>query len=350
MRVHPRAALLCACWAATAAAHSADVIVVRLGGAEAHALTEHVALSPWALGLLAPGLGAPGRDLGQADLDRQASGLEAAVWEDMPLTAAGRGCVRTARGARIRGPLLELTADFRCPDGELAQTFRFLSRLPPPFRVVLDSDVHGVHAQGFAQGDVQRVLIPAEGPSAVASLGGWVRLGVLHILTGYDHVAFLVALLLAGGTWRRLLVLVTSFTVAHSLTLGATALGFVPFQLAQQRWAEVAIAASVVYVAAENLLQARPRHRPWITFAFGLVHGFGFASVLKAYGLEASAAVGLLGFNLGVEVGQLALVAAVFPAVLALGRVPDLQRRITQLASLGIVCLGGYWLVHRLLE
>jgi hypothetical protein len=145
----------------------------------------------------------------------------------------------------------------------------------------------------------------------------YLRLGVEHIFTGYDHIAFLFGLLVIAGREgvrrgaRRILGVVTAFTLAHSVTLIASALGLVAIP---PRIVEPAIALSIVYVGVENLVQPAPAHRFALTFGFGLVHGFGFASVLREIGLpHKGLLLSLVSFNVGVELGQLAVVAAVLP-------------------------------------
>ena len=161
-------------------------------------------------------------------------------------------------------------------------------------------------------------------------------LGVEHIFTGYDHLAFLFGLLIiaarAGvpsndealnddGKRRGLgyvVRIVTAFTIAHSLTLGAAALGWV---VLSSRLVESFIAVSIGYVALENIIVPAPRHRFLLTFCFGLVHGFGFASVLQQIGLPRVGVLwSLLSFNIGVELGQLSVVMLGFPALLLLAR------------------------------
>ncbi len=179
---------------------------------------------------------------------------------------------------------------------------------------------------------------------------GWfdfVRLGVEHILTGYDHLLFLVALLAtARGTWSVVRI-VTAFTLAHSVTLSIGALGIVTIS---DRIIEPLIAATIVWVALENLFAAEPDRRRWIwSFGFGLVHGLGFASALGELGLKGVTLVrGLVGFNLGVEIGQLLFVAVLLPAQvwLSRGRGAWLTPR---LASLAVALIGTYWLVERIL-
>lgn len=153
--------------------------------------------------------------------------------------------------------------------------------------------------------------------------GTYLRLGMEHIWGGVDHLLFVLALLLLVQGWRRVVGTVTAFTVAHSITLAAATLGFVHVP---QKPVEATIALSIVFVAAEIVRgrQGKPgwtARWPWvIAFLFGLLHGFGFASALNEVGLPQHAIpVALLFFNLGVEIGQLLFIAAVF-ATVALGR------------------------------
>jgi len=143
--------------------------------------------------------------------------------------------------------------------------------------------------------------------------------------------------------------MVTAFTLAHSLTLGAAALGFVALDAERTRWVEAAIAASIIYVAVENLVLREHRHRALVTFLFGLVHGFGFASVLSGYGLGRSVATGPLGFNLGVELGQALVVLALLPLVRLVQRRPALNAWSVRGVSAGLVLVGSYWLLERTL-
>lgn len=169
-------------------------------------------------------------------------------------------------------------------------------------------------------------------------------LGIEHILTGYDHLAFLVMLLVATHAVRDLFWVITSFTVAHSITLSAASLGWV---VASAQWVEPLILATIVYVAVENLITARPRARVALTFAFGLVHGLGFASALSEGPLARGEEVlALLAFNLGVEVGQLAFLALAYPLWRALARVAPRAGR--WILALGVIALCIYWFIDRL--
>ena len=218
------------------------------------------------------------------------------------------------------------------------------------------------------------VLVPGE-PAAVFALQagaasgpggfiGFVAEGVHHILTGFDHLLFLLALLLPAVLvrgpqgWRAapalkpvlwdVLRVVTAFTVAHSITLALAVLDVVN---PPSRWVESLIAASVVLAALNNLHPLLAERRWMITFAFGLVHGFGFAGALKDLGLNAGSLAGpLLGFNLGVELGQLALVALFVPLAWLL-RPTVAYRRAAMLGGSSVIAmLALVWLAERALN
>jgi hypothetical protein len=175
----------------------------------------------------------------------------------------------------------------------------------------------------------------------------FVLLGIEHILTGWDHLLFLLVLLLRGGGWLSLLRIVTAFTLAHSATLALAALDVVTLP---DRLVEAVIALSIALVAGENLLFRSPAPRRWlISFGFGLVHGFGFSSVLREIGLPAQGLVlSLLGFNVGVELGQALVVALALPA-LALLRHTRWEMRVIRAASLAILLVGAILFVERTL-
>ncbi len=222
--------------------------------------------------------------------------------------------------------------------------------LPANYKVVLGSSVQGEQGQRFADASQPTLVVSEpgqEGQEKPSGLLEWIGLGLTHIFAGIDHLAFLLALLLVGGSFRRVLLLVTAFTVAHSLTLGATALGFILLDEARTRWVEAAIAVSIIWVAVENLVLREHRHRAVLTFLFGLIHGFGFASVLRGYGLGDSVVTGLFGFNLGVELGQTAVVAALLPLVRLVQRRPRVHQPTVRALSLLILAAGGYWLMER---
>jgi hydrogenase/urease accessory protein HupE len=173
-------------------------------------------------------------------------------------------------------------------------------------------------------------------------------LGIGHILTGYDHLLFLLGLLVACRRLRTMVVIITCFTLAHSITLALAALGLV---VIPSRIVEPLIAASIVFVGVENLVRREePPHRWLLAFFFGLIHGFGFASALREAGLGqsgAALAVPLFSFNLGVELGQLGLVAVVFPLLLWLRARPAFVRVGPPVVSALVAVAGLFWLLQR---
>lgn len=204
---------------------------------------------------------------------------------------------------------------------------------------------------------VQSSFLVEAAPSAITVSATYAWLGIEHILTGYDHLLFVLALVLLVKGWRRLLATVTAFTVAHSLTLAAATLGYVH---APQKPIEAVIALSIVFVAAEiiHLRRGEPaliQRRPWIVaFIFGLLHGLGFAGALSEVGLPENAIpLALLCFNVGVELGQIAFIAAVmvFLTVARRFEFPKLVgQHMTSLTATGIGALGAFWCFERIMQ
>jgi hydrogenase/urease accessory protein HupE len=199
-------------------------------------------------------------------------------------------------------------------------------------------------------------FVVAAAPRALEVARTYVVLGIEHILTGFDHLLFVLALLILVKGPRRLIATITAFTLAHSLTLAAASLGLVHLPGPP---VEASIALSIVFVAAE-IIRARQGHPgltqryPWmVAFTFGLLHGLGFASALAQVGLpQASIPVALLFFNVGVELGQLMFIAAVFGAIAIARRIlrriplhpPGWLWRVPPYAIGG---LASYWLFER---
>lgn len=229
-----------------------------------------------------------------------------------------------------------------CPGGgEGRYTAGFLATLGAAHR-------HHVEALGepVAVLDASRPTATFTGESAPAEVARrFFALGVEHIWTGWDHLAFLGGLLLAATRLRGMLWIVTGFTVAHSITLSLAALGLVNLS---PMLVEPAIAATIAYVGVENFWRPGVRRRVAVTFVLGLVHGFGFAGLLRELGLpKGSLALALGTFNLGVEVGQAAVVAAVAPLLLWARRRPWWETRAVPVASAALVFAGLYWFVER---
>lgn len=183
----------------------------------------------------------------------------------------------------------------------------------------------------------------------------FVASGIEHILIGPDHILFLIGLLLLGGAVRRLALIVTAFTIGHSITLSLAALDLVS---PPSQFIEPLIALTIVVVGADNLLVLRNADRTanratdiraWLAAGFGLIHGFGFAYVLKQFGLP-PAALGwsLFAFNLGVEFGQLLIVGVVAGALLAVRRQSiAAAHRVAMAGSIAVILAGLYWFVER---
>jgi hypothetical protein len=246
---------------------------------------------------------------------------------------------------------LRLVGTFRCARPIERVTIRvgLVERLPRGHVHLAEVVVGGQRQEHVARAGSASFEVRA-GASAWSVLRRFLALGVGHILSGPDHLAFVVGLLLLGGSWRALAAVISSFTLAHSLTLALSALRVLD---APARVVEPLIAASVVYVAVEGL-RARSGGAPptarrgAVAFAFGLVHGLGFADVLRELGLAPGRlATSLVAFNVGVELGQLAIVAVALPAVAALRRAPAIGVPVLRAGSLVIGGAGLAWLVAR---
>jgi len=175
----------------------------------------------------------------------------------------------------------------------------------------------------------------------------FIQSGIHHIMIGPDHILFLIGLLLLGGTWKTLLGIVTAFTVGHSITLSLAALNVVtpPASII-----EPAIALSIVFVGADNLVRGDGRDlRAWVALTFGLVHGFGFANVLREFGLPREAlGWSLFSFNFGVEIGQVVIVLIVASILASIRRrSAPLGMRVAMAGSVVVIAAGTYWFVER---
>jgi len=302
-------------------------------------------------------------------LDRAGPALADSLRRRLVLEADGRAIAWKFLGARPD------------PEGRGVQLAIAASLARPPAMVEVDGPVfpmvpnHETFVSVYRDGvllrqDVLTVEHPVlrvygSGPAGVAAvLRTFVPAGIHHIAIGPDHILFVLGLLLLGGGLARLLKIITSFTVAHSITLALASLGLVRLP---SRLVEPLIALSIVFVALETL---RARHRAKtprdgassssgrvhdrrapLAFGFGLVHGFGFASVLAGFGLPREAlGWSLAGFNFGVEIGQAVIVMLVAPplAWLAL-RSPLAHARLVRVLAVLIAAAGGFWFVQRLL-
>jgi len=242
---------------------------------------------------------------------------------------------------------LDLTIECPAPPVQLKIRDEWFELFSEHYRTIARIETPGGAREAVFLPDAPETTVEIGG-EPVGQRGGFFRLGVEHILTGYDHLLFLLALLLRGGRLLSLLKIITAFTVAHSMTLALAVLGVVTIPA---RIIEPAIAASIVWVALENLLRRAATSQRWlVSFVFGLVHGFGFASALEPLKLPAARlALALLGFNLGVETGQAAVVALLLPLLLWM-RGSTWEPRLVRAGSLGVAGFGLVWLVERLVS
>jgi hypothetical protein len=291
--------------------------------------------------------------------------LEAAVDGDTTaaerVAAAMRQAARFSRGGEACAPGRIRFQGSRTGDGRVVMEMTLSCAKSAGALLIRDdwSDVLGSHFQTVmsvrpAERPSTELVFNAERREATVDLGagrtGWldfIVMGAEHILGGPDHLLFLLALLaLAKGFWP-IVRIVTGFTIAHSITLSLAALGVVdvPGSIV-----EPLIAATIIWVALENLVApAQSRWRWLIAGVFGLIHGLGFASALSELGLPREAMLrALVGFNVGVELGQLAFVAVVMPPLVWLAR-PGRLPRLPQLLSVLVALMGGVWLVERIL-
>ena len=354
--VRGAARLLAALVCATAPAHAHDVSYAH---AEVHWFPGRVEASltvhqdDAAMVLAVP---MPDWFLDDAFLVRTGPALADTLRRRFELRADGRVLawryVRAHRDRLRRGVTLELAAP-------LAQPAASLEVAGPLFPLVANHETFvSVYAgERLLRQDVLTVehratRVYASGRAGtLAVLRTFVPAGIHHIAIGPDHILFVLGLLLLGGGLPRLLKIVTAFTAAHSLTLALAALGLVHVP---SRVVEPLIALSIVFVAFETLRSrgGTADMRAPLAFGFGLVHGFGFASVLAEFGLPREAlGWSLAGFNVGVELGQACIVVAVSPVLALLARrAPSVHTRVVNLLALGIAAAGGFWFVQRVLK
>ena len=243
----------------------------------------------------------------------------------------------------------------------LAVGYHLFADIDPQHKGLLKVEHEGATSTAIFSPDDPRQAVALQAPSRYAQFRGYVNHGVWHIWIGFDHILFLLSLLLPAvlapaaskhaqsmkAAFIDVLKVVTAFTLAHSLTLTLASLQVLALP---SRWVESAIAASVALAAANNIVPLFRGRRPVAAFVFGLVHGFGFAGVLADLGLpQASLLLSLGGFNAGVELGQLAIVGVLLPLAFLL-RDTWLYRRLLTAGSALIVLVAAVWFVERAFE
>ncbi|MCU6434971.1 HupE/UreJ family protein [Undibacterium sp. Jales W-56] len=263
------------------------------------------------------------------------------------------------------GTYTVLMFEAACKGEKIALHYQLFFDIDPQHKGLLNLiNKEGVTATAIFSPDNAAQQFTLAEVSKLQQFTDYVQHGVWHIWIGFDHILFLLSLLLpavlvlrqgaweAAGDFRSALLevvkIVTAFTLAHSITLSLAALQIIALP---SRWVESAIAASVILAALNNLFPLFQGKRWLVAFAFGLIHGFGFASVLADLGLPQTALVlALVGFNVGVELGQLTIVAAFLPVAYLLRRQRVYRQGIFQLGSVLIVLIAAIWLVERVFD
>lgn len=269
---------------------------------------------------------------------------------------------------QVQGRFLNLTVETNCDATSTAARTR-LSVLQQSFTLACTEAINTIEILGLKNtlidtlitldnldGRKQTFLVNGREPRVTITGGAstpvYFMLGMEHLFFGFDHIVFVLLLLYWFSGWRNLVKVITSFTVAHSITLGLSALNVVSVA---QRPVEALIALSIVLLAAETLREGDSliHQKPWVmTFVFGLLHGLGFAGALAAIGLpEDSVLMALLLFNVGIEAGQLAIIACALALIFAL-RHFDLRIK-RSLITLPVYLIGGlatYWFIDRTLQ
>ena len=291
------------------------------------------------------------------DVARARLALDDVTFARVRLTHGGQPCsLGPGTWSAVEADGLRGVASVRCPDAPDGATVTyeagFLSALQPGHRHVLHGPSMGRRGASPSVATVLTAEHPAATldaavvPGTLAVLRDFGRLGVEHIAGGLDHPAFVFGLLLVTTRLREALLVVSGFTLAHSVTLTAAALGWV---VPDAAWVEPAIAASVAFVGFENLWRPALPRRVALTFGFGLVHGLGFAGALRDIGVPPGRALpALAAFNLGVEAGQAVLVALSVPVLRRAARHPRWGDRAVPALSVAVGLLGCAWCVERL--
>ena len=277
-----------------------------------------------------------------------------------------QGDARLALSALFSGKIETVTPIVSHPTGDaMVQTWRMRTLEPLAGQNVLIDGLQNTMTDAlvrvaFADGNSWTARLTPSEPAATipAAQSAWavfatyVRHGIEHIAFGFDHLLFVTALMLIVRDWRKLVKAITAFTAAHSITLTCATLGWVTLPSAP---VEAMIAISIVMVAAEVVRMERGQLslaivRPWVVaFAFGLLHGFGFAGALVELGLpQSDIPLALLAFNVGVELGQLAFIAVLLSAIYAVRQVLAIPRRAIVTSAYAIGMVAAFWSVQRL--
>lgn len=317
----------------------------------------------FALGLDASGDGA----ITWGEVKARHDAIAAYALSRLQLSSGAQLCPATVTGHLVDDhtdgayAVLRFTARCRSAVQVLQMQYRLFFDVDPQHKGLLQINYHGATTTGIFSPEKAIQQFDMEEPDRLAQFLDYGVEGIWHIWIGFDHILFLLALLLPAVLVRSrqgwlpveagrpafwtVLKIVTAFTLAHSITLTLATLNIVSLP---SRWVESTIAASVVIAALNNVLPLFGERRWLMAFVFGLIHGFGFATVLADLGLPQDTLVlALVGFNLGVEAGQLAIVAVFLPLAFALRRSWFYQRIVVLAGSVLIALLAMLWLIER---
>jgi len=360
------AVLVCLLWSVTAQAHKPSDSYLTLSVEESQVAGQwDIALRDldFAIGLDTNADGA----ITWGEVQARQKEIDAYALSRLQVSAAGQSCPLQATAHLIDnhtdGAYAVLRFHANCPAlaGSLQVKYRLFFDIDPQHKGLLRLQYQGASSTGIFSPDNADQTFSLQAPSRLRQFLDYVREGIWHIWIGYDHILFLLALLLPAVVVREarrwqpvaafrpafwsVLRIVTAFTVAHSVTLTLATLGVISLP---SRWVESTIAASVIIAALNNVFPLF-RERRWVmAFLFGLIHGFGFASVLTDLGLPQDAlVVALVGFNVGVETGQLAIVAAFLPLIYFLRRSWVYRQLLLNGGSILIAILATIWFVER---
>jgi len=319
-----------------------------------------------ALGLDANGDG----DITWGEVRARHADIAAYALDHFKVSSAGEACPLRVEGHHVDthtdGAYAVLTIAGACAQAgpTLAIDYTFFRDLDPQHRGLLNFVEAGASQSVVLSAEAPHRIVGGETSGPLVQLALYLHEGVWHIWLGYDHILFLVSLLLPAvlvrraGAWQPsasfrasfvdVAKVVTAFTLAHSITLSLAALGVVALP---SRWVESAIALSVVLAALNNVFPVVANGRWLAAFGFGLLHGFGFAGALQDLGLPSgSLALSLAGFNLGVEAGQLAIVLAFLPIAYAMRATMTYRRVVFAAGSVAIAAIAAVWLAERALD
>jgi hypothetical protein len=358
--------LLCGCLAAPASAHKPSDSYLSLN-VDGSMVTGQWDISlrdlEYAIGLDADGDG----KLTWDEVRARHSAIAAYALSRLQLSSADTACPARATEHLIDDhvdgayAVLRFTAACDRTIDTLGIRYRLLFDADPQHKGLLKLEHDGQTSSAIFSVEQAERRFSLTRPGRWQQFADYVGHGIWHIWIGFDHILFLLSLLLPAVLMRQgrrwlaapsfraaaidVLKIVTAFTLAHSLTLTLATLGLVQLP---SRWVETAIAASVIVAALNNLVPLLHERRWYAAFAFGLIHGLGFAGVLADLGLPTTALfAALAGFNLGVELGQLAIVAVFFPLAYLLRRSWAYQRVIVRLGSALVVLIASMWMMER---